>query len=350
MSLTERMPLAAARPARALSSLLVALVLALTATACGDNGSDDTDASGSATPAATDAFPVTIQQADGDVIIEREPRRVVALDFPSADAAIALGVVPVGMAEISYLDAGLFQWTKDALNGATPEMFPVGDGYPFETIASLDPDVILAVGNAFPLISDNWEKLNQIAPVVGPRNGRGKDTWQQGHTQVGQALGRADRAAELVAEVDRKVTEARTANPVFAGRTVTFFNYAAGVLYLINSNDDTSIRFLRDLGFAGISDSVAGTPSMAGAPGRAEVSEELYSTIEADLIIGTSSDGKLDDLTGSPIFSRVPAVERGAFVPLDVARSTAMVYPSVLSLTYAVQDLTPELARALGAD
>ena len=150
MSLTERMSLAAARPARALVGVILATVLALTATACGDSGSDDDAAPGATTPAGTDAFPVTINQADGDVTIENEPRRVVALDFPSADAAIALGVVPVGMAEISYLDAGLFQWTSDALNGATPEMFPVGDGYPFETIARLDPDVILAVGNAFP--------------------------------------------------------------------------------------------------------------------------------------------------------------------------------------------------------
>ena len=232
------------RPASALIGLLLALVLALTVTACSASGSDADDATDASGQGATDSFPVVIKKADGDVTIEKEPQRVVALDFPSADAAIALGVVPLGMAEISYLDAGVFQWTKDALNGATPEVFPVDNGYPLETIAKLDPDVILAAGNAFPLISENWERLNEIAPVVGPLNGRGQDTWQQGHTQVGKALGRADRAAELVADVERKITEAREANPVFAGKTVTFFNYAASVLYLINSNDDTSIKFL----------------------------------------------------------------------------------------------------------
>ena len=96
---------------------------------------------------------------------------------------------------------------------------------------------------------------------------------------------------------------------------MSFFNFAAGVLYLINSNDDTSIKFLRDLGFAGISDNVAAVPDMAGAPGRAEISAERYSEIEADLVIGTSSDGKLDDLTGTPTFARVPAVTRGASSP-----------------------------------
>ncbi|MEV6272275.1 hypothetical protein AB0L64_34235 [Kribbella sp. NPDC051936] len=38
-----------------------------------------------------------------------------------ADAAIALGVVPVGMAWISHLDAGPFQW-KYAVQDLTPEL------------------------------------------------------------------------------------------------------------------------------------------------------------------------------------------------------------------------------------
>jgi iron complex transport system substrate-binding protein len=331
-----------------LAARLIALLVALLAVAgC---GSDDGEPSGGTTPTAADAFPVTIAQADGDVTIEAEPRRVVALDFPSADAALALGVVPVGTAEISYLPEGMHRWTAEALDGATPEVFAVADGYPLEEITALDPDVILAVGNAYPPVGDSWEALNAIAPVVTSPHGQGSrdNTWQEGHLQVGRALGQADRAAEQVAEVEAKMAEARDANPAFAGKSVTFFNYAAGVLYLINSNDDTSIRFLRDLGFAGISANVAAMPDMAGSPGRAEVSPEQYSRIEADLILGTSSDGRLDDLTAGPTFSRIPAVERGAFLGLDVGRSTSMVYPSVLSLTYAVEDLTPEMAAALG--
>ena len=329
--------------------LLIPVLLALLAVlfavaACGDDVDEGSGAGGGG------AFPVTIEQADGDVTIEERPQRVVTLDFPSTDAALALGVVPVGIAEISYLEAGMHAWTATALDVAAPEVFTIGDGYPLETIARLDPDVILAVGNAYPPISENWERLNAIAPVVTALHGQGsrENTWQEGHLQAGRALGLADRAAEQVAEVEGRIAEAREANPVFEGKTVTFFNYAANVLYLINSNDDTSIKFLRDLGFAGISDAVAAVPDMPGSPGRAEVSSEQYSRIEADLILGTSSDGRLDDLTAGPTFARIPAVERGAFLGLDVGRSTSMVYPSVLSLTYAVEELAPEMARALG--
>jgi iron complex transport system substrate-binding protein len=284
------------------------------------------------------------------VTIDAEPTRVVALDFPSADAALALGVVPVGMAEISYVEGGMHSWTADALDGAATTVFPIGDGYPLETIARLDPDVILAVGNAYPPVADSWERLNAIAPVVTTPHGQGsrENTWQEGHLQAGRALGKAELAAEQVAEAEGGIAEAREANPAFAGKTVTFFNYAAGVLYLINTNDDTSVKFLRDLGFAGVTDAVAAMPDMAGSPGRAEVSAERYPSIDADLILGTSSDGRIDDLTAVPTFARIPAVERGAFVSLDVGKSTAMVYPSVLSLAYAVEHLTPELAEALG--
>lgn len=72
--------------------------------------------------------------------IEAEPKRVVALDFPSADNAIALGLVPIGMAEVSWAEGGVPLWTKAALSDHKPEIFNVDDGFPFETIATLDPD------------------------------------------------------------------------------------------------------------------------------------------------------------------------------------------------------------------
>jgi iron complex transport system substrate-binding protein len=326
--------------------VLVAVVLALVPAACGDGSSDDGTAGSTPAGSAGDAFPVTIEQADGEVTIGSEPRRVVALDFPSADAAVALGVIPVGMAEISYVDGGVQAWTEAALDGAEPELFPTDDGYPFETIARLDPDVILAT-NAYPFVSESWDSLNAIAPVVGNIEAPGVDTWQQGVELVGRALGRSERAEEVIAEVEGAIAEARDANPAFTGKTVSFFNYADGGLYVINSDDDFSIKFLRELGFAGVTGTVAGLPSSEGE-GRAEVSPEQYEMIDADLVMGTSSDGNLDEVEAHPTFSRVPAVVRGAFVPFAIGPATAMAFPSALSLPYALDELVPELATATG--
>lgn len=89
-------------------------------------------------------------------------------------------------------------------------------------------------------------------------------------------------------------------------------------------------------------------PSSAGE-GRSEVSPEQYNLIDADLILGTSSDGRpeLDKLATQPTFARVPAIRRGAFIPLDIGPATAMAFPSALSLPYALDALVPVMADAI---
>lgn len=319
---------------------------ALLATACvlalGACGLADSDAASDGERAA--GFPVTVDQAVGEVVIEDRPTRVVALDFPSADAAIALGVVPVGMVDLSYLEGGVQQWTKTALDGADPELFKTDSGFPLEKIHRLKPDVILAT-NAFPLIEESWDVLNDIAPVVGHVDAPGVDTWQQGVRQVGLALGREDRAEKLIVEVEGEVADVRGEHPEFADKTVSFFNYVAGDgLYVINDESDVSIKFLQELGFAGITDKVAG---FDGESARAQVSPELYADLEADLILGTSPDpASLEDLTKERLFARVPAVDRGAFVGLGIGPATALAFPSALSLQYAADELVPDLAAA----
>jgi hypothetical protein len=70
------------------------------------------------------------------------------------------------MAKVTYVEGGVMAWTKAALGDHEPEIFNVDDGFPFETIAKLDPDVILAV-NAYPYIADHWNELNAIALSSG---------------------------------------------------------------------------------------------------------------------------------------------------------------------------------------
>lgn len=321
----------------------IALLLAATTlTACGGTGSDQaTSGDGS----AAEGFPVAISQALGEVTIEDRPQRVVALDFPSADAAIAMGVVPVGMYEVSYVDGGVQEWTQRALGGERPEPIDTLRGFPFETIARLNPDVILAT-NAFPLISESWEDLNAIAPVVGHVEAPGVDTWQQGVRQVGEALGRAERAEQLITETEDEVAQTRRNHPEFEGRTLSFFNYVSGDgLYVINDESDVSIKFFRELGFAGITDTVAGLP---GTDGRAQVSAERYDVLDADVVVGTSPDvSSLDEVTGNPVFARVPAVARGSYISIGLGPASALAFPSVLSIPYGLEQLVPELQTAL---
>ncbi|MCA1587976.1 MAG: ABC transporter substrate-binding protein [Chloroflexi bacterium] len=353
MTITERMPVAAACPARSRPrrSLVVVALLGV-ALLVGGCGSDDaTPASEARQDDKMSAFPATLAQKLGAVTIEAEPKRVVALDYPSVDNAIALGVMPVGMAEVSYVKGGVMAWTKAALGDHKPEIFNVDNGFPFETIAKLDPDVILAT-HAYPLLADgdNWDKLNAIAPVVGNVKGPGLDTWQQAVSQVSKALGRSAEGKQLTADVESSIAEARAEHPEFAGKTVSFFNYlGSDGLYVISSNRDFSIKFLEQLGFRGVTDTVT---KMGDGPqeSRVLVSPERYADLEADLIVGTSSLGpaQLDALARKPIFAGL--IKRSAYLPLLVARSTSMVQPSALSLPFAVDQLVPQMAQALASN
>ena len=42
------------------------------------------------------AYPVTIEHAFGETVIEKQPERVVTVAFGNQDVVLALGVVPVG--------------------------------------------------------------------------------------------------------------------------------------------------------------------------------------------------------------------------------------------------------------
>jgi len=349
MKLTQHLSLA---PGRASSgrprhrlTVAVATLLGVALLLGGCSSDDDTPAANDA-GSDTTAFPVTIAQKEGEVTIDERPERIVALDFASADAAIALGFVPVGMAEVSYVEGGVMEWTKAALGDSKPEIFFTDDGFPFEAIARLDPDVILAV-NTFPDIAEHWDELNAIAPVVGHVEAAFVDPWQQGVAQIGKALGRSAEAQQLVADVESSIAEARAAHPEFAAKTVSYFRYlGADGLYVISTNQDFSIKFLTELGFKGVTDTVT---TMGAGQRRVLVSPERYADLEADLVIGTASVGLegMDELARHPVFATLPAIARGAYLPIPVGPSTSMVQPSVLSLPFALDELVPQMATAL---
>ena len=88
------------------------------------------------------------------------------------------------------------------------------------------------------------------------------------------------------------------------------------------------------------------------ASARVVISPERYDLLEADVILGTTSDPDqtaLDDLQESELFSRVPAVARGSFLAFGIGPATAMAFPSVLGVRFALAELVDDLADAVAA-
>jgi iron complex transport system substrate-binding protein len=269
------------------------------------------------------------------------PKRVVALDFPSADAVIALGVTPIAIGKVSYVPGGVQAWTKAALGRRTPKLIDAETEIPLEEIAALHPDLIVATNtyNLGPVRT----KLERLAPLVTWTHGAGVDTWQESTLLVGKALGREARARKLVEDTEARVTRARDDHPAFAGKTVTLFNYYEGVSWAISSPDDFSIRFLSTLGFK-LSPRIE---RLKGKDGRLEVSNERLRLLDADVVLGTSSDSgaKLEALTRGTLFRRLDAVRRGAYSTIPIGPATSIAFPSALSVNYALDELVPLLDR-----
>src|SRR6187551_1330946 len=88
-----------------------ATLLAVTALLAAGCGSGAGEGAGPAT--ASGAFPVTVGTAFGDVTVEEQPVRVVALGWSDAETALALGVQPVGASDwLGFGGEGVGPWAK----------------------------------------------------------------------------------------------------------------------------------------------------------------------------------------------------------------------------------------------
>src|SRR5690606_13490101 len=108
---------------------------------CGDGGGGGATTAG----AAAGDFPLTMRHRFGTTTIPARPERVVTAGFNDADFALAVGVVPVGVADfIGPYAEERRPWAQEALGGAEPEKVSGESGeLHFERIAALRPDVIV---------------------------------------------------------------------------------------------------------------------------------------------------------------------------------------------------------------
>ena len=125
----------------------VTAAAALVLTACGSGGAeagDNTEGSGDG------AFPITIEHAFGETVIEEKPERVATVAWGNHEAALALGVVPVIMEAATYGDDddnGVLPWVEDKveeMGAEMPDTYDYTDGIDFEAISAAEPEVILA--------------------------------------------------------------------------------------------------------------------------------------------------------------------------------------------------------------
>lgn len=317
---------------RVLTPLLLLGVLA----ACGTSAAQTTDQS-------SGSFHATVTGKFGTTTLTAKPVRVVAMSWTDADFALALGIQPVGIARTSTATGGVQPWTKAALGNSSPTLFDTTDGDPIEQIAALRPDVILATKDYN--LQHSYADLSKLAPVVTYVTGPNNDSWQQDFANVATALGDTAKAKTVTADTETAIAKQKTDHPELAGKTFSYIVApSASGAYTVNSTSDVSAQLLAALGMRLLPADL--TLPSSSTPGRAQISLENLGELNADVVLAASDSAGLAALAANPVFAKMPAVQRGSYVPLDYTTATAIAFPSPLSLDWALTQVVPKLSAA----
>ncbi|KSU74737.1 ABC transporter substrate-binding protein [Bacillus altitudinis] len=170
-------------------SLLVVLSIVLLA-ACGSNSNEGKSDSNEKTR--------TVESAIGSTEIKGSPKRVVTLYQGATDAAVAMGIKPVGVVE-SWLETPTYKYLRDDLK----DVKIVGqETQPnLEEIEKLKPDLIIASKVRHEQIFD---QLKEIAPTVATET---VFTFKDTVKLMGEALDQQDKSKELLTKWDDRVAD-----------------------------------------------------------------------------------------------------------------------------------------------
>ncbi|TFV82816.1 iron-siderophore ABC transporter substrate-binding protein [Blastococcus sp. CT_GayMR16] len=318
-------------------SVTVLAVAALLTAGCGSDSPED---SGGTAPSG--AFPVTVSTAFGDVTVEEEPTRIVAVGWSDAETALALGVQPVGASDwLGFGGEGVGPWAEGRYDEA-PEIIETLEPS-YEAIAALEPDLILDTRSDG--TEERYELMSAIAPTIGAPEGVGpyQTTWQQQLEMVGQALGKADEAAAIQDDVDQAFADAVAANPDFDGTEVAVGAYTSeGFGAYVRG--DGRVDFMEQLGFQNKPE----IQDLAEENFFIPVSDEQVSLLDAQLTVVFPIFVDAAEITANPLWGTLPSVQAGhALVLEDEDLVSAFSSGSSLGIQYALENAVPMFADAL---
>jgi len=319
-------------------AVTTAALLVLSGCASGATTTKSDDTAG-----ASGAFPVKVDTKFGEVTVKSEPKRIVALGWGDAETALALGVQPVGASDwLAFGGEGVGPWAEGLYTKA-PKIIKTLEPS-FEAIAALKPDLILdtkASGD-----KARYEKLKSIAPTIDvPKGGDSYlTTTAQQMTMISTALGKKAEGEKLLAKLKTDVAAAASANPEFAGKTVTAATRTSEGwgAYVEGSN---RVQFLEQLGFTQ-NPKIAAIKANAGGF-SVDISSEQLDLMDADLIVAFPIYIPTTEITDNAQYKAIPAVAAGHSVVIDGDISAAYSLGTTLSTEYALTKVVPLIADAL---
>ncbi|MCL2533760.1 MAG: Fe2+-enterobactin ABC transporter substrate-binding protein [Nocardiaceae bacterium] len=301
---------------------LGALAVGLTTVAC---SSDDTTADAStSTGTESGEWPRTVETARGPVTLDAQPQRIVSTSVTLTGSLLSLDAPLIGTGaqpkSTVTNDQGLFtQWADIAAERGVEVLY---QGQPnVEKITVAAPDLIVVSTSGADSAAQQVETLSKIAPTL--LFDYSDKSWQDLTSQLAAAVGKEDRAQELLAEFDAKVDAAKTtiAPALQAGATpVNILTYNSPEDSKIFTTESAQGRLATRLGLS-IADLPAEIAGEGAAAGRSDIvgvnMENLPRALPGatTFIINAQQPGA-DRLKADPTLAAAPSVQRGAVYPL----------------------------------
>lgn len=331
-------------------SLLIAAPLAGLVTACSsaDDATVEQAGAAGAPQASPGTFPVTVEHALGTTTIPAPPERIVCLGWGAQDVLWTLGIDPVAIPTVDYggRPDGTYPWWEGHFDPAVTQFLPSSDGdeVPFEAIAALDPDLVLAVYSG--ITDTDHATLEQIAPTVAYAQAPWIGSWQEQALTIGRAVGRDGDAQTVVATVEADIAARGAAAPVLAGTDFAYVYFATtGVSVYLPG--DPRVDVLHGLGLLdapGVTALAAANPTF-----YAEVAEERVRDLDCDVLVAYGETGTYDALelvAADPVYATMPAVARGSVAMITDTDLVAATSATALNLPWQLDRVVPLLTRA----
>ncbi|MEN5072237.1 iron-siderophore ABC transporter substrate-binding protein [Isoptericola cucumis] len=297
------------RPAtRPLLAGATAALAALALAACGTTEEPEADAAAEA-PAASG--PVTYTDERGEHTLDAPATDVVSLEWGLTENLVALGVDPIGQADVE----GYNTWdTAAPIDAETPDVGTRGEPS-LDAISALEPDLVVTTTD---LPANVIAQIEEVAPVLTLRGSDGEDPlgyMRETVTTLGEVTGTQDAATTVLEEFDAKIAEASTAIDD-AGLAGAEFAMADGWI----ANGTVSVRMFTPGSFFGALGEEIGLKNAwtkGGDPdyGLAQTDVEGLTALGDVQFVYVANDSEADPyadgLKGNKVWEQLPFVAAG---------------------------------------
>lgn len=288
-------------------------------------------------------FPVKIKHKFGTTTIKSKPDRVASVALNANGVATDLSANLVVIEKNTSSSNGLDPWLPKKANPDAVLLDSFKE-FDFEKIAAQKPDLILMTALQSNATQDDYDRMSQIAPTIGPSTTSETET----ELLIGQALGQADAVQDKLDQAEEAVAKVRKKYSADGGATVGYGLISEDNIGIqVDPKTAPAVGFLQDLGLKIAPEIKKGFKDQGQArpPGTYLISYENVDVLDSTelLLLGTFGSGVKEKF--EPLAKRLPAAKAGNLNYVDFTVTYALQAIGSYNTDWLLERLTPYLKK-----